>query len=589
MKQYLLFALVLAVGVALGMLLSSTIVKTDDGEESAAIDHQRIRTPEAADTDSGLVSPSPIDPSDQTTFSHIKAVVLEAETLTLENLQRKLLTAIGEFETSLTYPDQYLSRIYLKRMVSLDPTETIEFLNAEPALARHFFHYAFCDWVSNDLEGALQYFLSAEQSVYLKRSWHCFVRHPEIQDHPEFERLAERSGPDFSDQLELQQLHALMPSEAFDKAQSLRGDLKQRAMMSAARRWADQDLVGFLQVFSELPQSSYRHNIILSSLQNSLMDNPIPTLRLIETYLPLDASLVRNLLGNVVRNLSFAEARNFVEEYATEADDQRSIAAISDALFESDPEQALEFFEGFSLSQRQGIYANLGHRYASHNQDDALSWGMSLDNDFNQAKQNVFRGVARQDLSYLEQVFLSLDASPSMNRRLMFGAIVQAKSQQDPGGAVEWITDYESEPGYDQAVSTALGQWIYKAPWAAGEYIKETLGEERQVQSMRQLIRQMMSRDSQRAEQYVDSLPAGNVKQQAISGLALAVSGTDPERAYSIVEDLQDQEARDNVVWRIATVWASREPDRIDEISDLMALSAEKTAQLRSRYLGLQE
>ncbi len=585
MKQYQLVAVVLSIGVALGILLSLLLSDNGKGAVSSVKFTQPAIQNQAAVRNNKILIPSPTDLNDQSTFGQVKAVASEAETLDFESLAQKLLLAKDDFGGDLDAQDPYLFRIYVKRMVMLNPTETIKFLESYPVLTRYFFSSAFCDWIENDLNGALQYFLSDQESNFLMNTWRCFFRYPEIENHPDFAQLEERVGQPFIDRLELQRISLLPPAVAFEAARLLKGDLGRRAMTQAARRWAKLDLAGFLQVISALPQSNDIQNVIHNSLSAPLKDNLIPTLRLIEAYLTLAPWELRHLVRNAVRAMSFDEARSLLSEYTAEVGDSKILVAVSDQLFKSDPAQALAFFQEFTLRERQDIYKKIAQEYAKHSPDEALTWVTSLDNSFSRAKDTVFREVAHQDIALLERQLLTLQ--PSMNRRLLFIALAVTKAEQDHRNAIEWIADYKSEPGYGKAAGAVFAQWMYIEPWEAAEYIKTNLVvENEQIKPMSQLVLSLARQDFQRAEAYVDSLPASVPKQQAISGLARAVANSDPEAAYAMVNNLENREIRETAVWQIATLWASREPDRIDEIANLMELGAEQTAQLQSEYLG---
>lgn len=554
LKQYQLVAVVLFIGFVLGLLLSLLVGDNGKSARSAVKFTQPAIQEPAAATNNQILILSPTDLNDQTTFGQVKAVVSEAETLDFESLEQKLLLAKDDFGRDLDAQDPYLFSIYVKRMVMLNPIETLKFLESYPLLTRYFFSSAFCDWIENDLNGALQYFLSDQESNFLMNTWRCFFRYPEIENHPDFAQLAERVGQPFIDRLEC---------------------------------WAKLDLAGFLQVISALPQSNDIQNVIHNSLSAPLKDNLIPTLRLIEAYLTLAPWELRHLVRNAVRAMSFDEARSLLSEYTVEVGDSKILVAVSDQLFKSDPAQALAFFQEFTLRERQDIYKKIAQEYAKQLPDEALTWVTSLDNNFSSAKDTVFREVAHQDIALLERQLLTLQ--PSMNRRLLFIALAATKAEQDHRNAIEWITDYKSEPGYGKAAGAVFAQWMYIEPWEAAEYIKTNLVvENEQIKPMSQLVLSLARQDFQRAEAYVDSLPASVPKQQAILGLARAMANSDPEAAYAMVNNLDNKEIRETAVWQIATLWASREPDRIDEITNLMELGTEQTAKLQSEYLGRQ-
>ena len=313
LKQFLTIAAAFSVGVFLGVLLPSQYF--DDQVSEVLSQPPEIQESMVRPNAQKLVQPSLLNQDNQSTFSLVKVAALDAETHTFEELKDKLLSEVIDDRNN------YLFRIYVQRMVSLNPAETIEFLELEEPLSR-FFREAYCDWVSNDLDGALQYFLENKQSRYLKSSWRCFVRFEETKNHPNYPALVDIVGEELVAHFESKKVAKLPPQEAFMAAQSLSNQHKFNAMLEAGRRWVKEDLVGFLQVLAEVTNSNDVQNLIRNTLLVPLKDDPLTTLQLIENYLNLDYRSLEYLLGSTVGSMSFEEGRNFVEAYVAEAENK---------------------------------------------------------------------------------------------------------------------------------------------------------------------------------------------------------------------------------------------------------------------------
>jgi hypothetical protein len=138
LKQYQIVAIVfvLSLGFVLGILLSPVITDNDKGTAPAVKFVHPVIQEQTATRNNQILIPSPTDLSDPTTFDQVKAVVSEAESLHFRNLRQKLLLAKESFGSDLDARDPYLSRIYVKRMLMLNPIETLEFLESHPMLTR---------------------------------------------------------------------------------------------------------------------------------------------------------------------------------------------------------------------------------------------------------------------------------------------------------------------------------------------------------------------------------------------------------------------------------------------------------------------
>lgn len=468
-----------------------------------------------------------------------------------------------------------LSRIYLQRLMEIDPQQTLSLLVDKDQM--HYFYSTFCRYAQRDLEGALQ-FSSQRQQQFTERGVNvlrCLVDaadQDELENNPVLMALAETAGPEFEQILAARRIQSLPPAEAFSQAMNLRGQQRQQMLQEAGRRWAAVDLNGFLEAVKAIPSGNERLNLLMNSVGQALIDDPLGALRALEGLaMP---RMMDHQIQSAMRGKSFEEGRALYEAYLSSGEGTPFAGALAAGLMQIDAEAALAYYSTLSQQEKQEIYTRISFHRATVKPRQMLDWVLGEGGSYAQAATMSMQAIARQDPQLVLDRFDEIRAHENA-AQLIQGA-VGGISSTDPRLAMQVVEEFWDEPGYANAVHGALASWASYDPFEAGEYVAENLadGDFRSPMTAH-LINRMMSADQARARNYVEGLPEGAFKQQAHAGLAIGAALTDRDEAVSMWRQLTDESIRHQTAMHMAQLWLSQNPRDVDAVANQLGLDTE--------------
>ena len=482
------------------------------------------------------------------------------------------------------------SSMFLTRLLELDPERTLGFLagSRERSLSQVMFHRAFCQYVQQDLEASIAYFLDRMGTGQVAHSIAsgCFAQVADVaalEASPNYSELKPRLDPSFEQVIQHRRVQEMPPWEAFEQARREGSNMRNSGtLIEAGRRWAEVDLTGYLKAVSEMPAGNDRANLIANTLDEALNADLLGTLRRLEE-LDLAFGHIDHRISNAMRNRSFEEARSIYEAYVAGDGNPALAAALAGSLAQIDPRAASDYYQTLPRDVRAEISPQVSFQMAAQNPELVLELLLSDNMPFAANSVHSLSMVAQTHpdliLNHIDQI------REHENAAQMMSAVVNGLSNKNPEAALELIKDHWDDPAYQNGVFQAVASWARYDPFQAGEFVAEHFAAAGWKQPVvGHVVSSMYRADRERTQDYLDQLPPGSLRLQAQTGLAMSVAHTNLDAAVGILNQVSDGTMRQAAAVRIAAQLISRFPQRVGEITGKLGVSQEEVDRLtRSR------
>ena len=136
---------------------------------------------------------------------------------------------------------------------------------------------------------------------------------------------------------------------------------------------------------------------------------------------------------------------------------------------------------------------------------------------------------AAQDPSAARRYFDSLPADETASASIPL--LASAAAEVDPVGTIEWALGLKDETSKWSGLSCALDAWAQVHPSKAAGFVLGSLSEEDRMEHVETVLRHWSASDNASAEDWVNQLTDGPVRQKAIGAMALNLMDCAPPRA----------------------------------------------------------
>lgn len=253
-----------------------------------------------------------------------------------------------------------------------------------------------------------------------------------------------------------------------------------------------------------------------------------------------DKNLKRQMISSVIGAISRADldkARHLLSEIKDPQTKHNALYAFLNQAASQDPEEAFRVLVSESADrQGYGHYHNLFQKWAKDDPDAAIAKLSLIKGDYNrqQAMQGIVTVLVTSDP---KRALAMLDGMPpGQSRANMLSSITAAWMSHDSDAAIAWIN---SLPAADKskALQNSCWQLIQEDPAKAAAFLSSLPANNQTSHQFSNLASQWAQQDFEAARKWVDSLPDGRTKEQAMNGILNSLAQTDPVKAASVFGD----------------------------------------------------
>jgi hypothetical protein len=152
----------------------------------------------------------------------------------------------------------------------------------------------------------------------------------------------------------------------------------------------------------------------------------------------------------------------------------------------------------------------------------------------------------------------------------------------DSGAAASFVQSMPAGDTRNQAVADMALNWSQHAPEEAAQWLQHHSGP---PQAYRDVVSQWSRFDLESTERWVESLDAGPEADSALSALATSITRESPASAWAWASRIEDPEDREHTYGVIARAWLQQDPELARaEINDTDVSPAARARMLGEDY-----
>ncbi len=251
-----------------------------------------------------------------------------------------------------------------------------------------------------------------------------------------------------------------------------------------------------------------------------------------------DKNLKRQMIASVIGAISRTDlgtARHMLSGIKDPQTKQSALYVFLNQAASEDPEEAFRVL-AFESANSQGYahYHNLFQRWAKDDPEAAIAKLSLIKGTSNrqQALQGIATALVASDPKRALDMLYGMP--PGQSRTSMLASITSAWMSRDSDSAIAWI---DNLPAADKskAVQNGIWQLAQENPAKAAALLSSFPANNQTSHQFSQLASQWAQQDLEAAQKWVESLPAGRTREQAMSGIIGTMAQTDPVKAAAIL------------------------------------------------------
>lgn len=236
------------------------------------------------------------------------------------------------------------------------------------------------------------------------------------------------------------------------------------------------------------------------------------------TWLGKNSSETLAATLNTLAGQNPAQALKWIKQNPGMDSKRELTKAILPELIRADVNLAAQTVAGMRGELPVALVQQVASAYAKTNPDQAYRWIHELIKDRNdgsagQLLNDVSSSLAAQDPAKAAD-YMNRTADSEVKKSLM-SEIAVAKSQDDVAAAWTWLNQYNNDPVYPDAAMNLVYRWSYARPQDVANVLPTITDPGMQAQAATHLARQWHQQDRNAFQQWVASLPPGNLKSAA--------------------------------------------------------------------------
>lgn len=336
------------------------------------------------------------------------------------------------------------------------------------------------------------------------------------------------------------------PTRALEMAEEIPRPFGDALRQAALSNWADEDPLGALAYVEALPVSRQQQSFRQAVAAGYAMADFDAAWAWAQNLQPSSDDVVAAVLAARARTAP-ADALRRVDALPREARTQALQNIVITTATTGDPAEIARSLVAISdgPAKEQAI-ALLGQFWAQTNPTAAVDWfieqGANLaPSAFNQIGQQL----GQVDPQAAKQMTSRIPASA---REAWVTGVASGYSATDPDGALQWVSAFEGQPGYDAAVSQLIPYLVKKDPVAAGRLIGSIETPAYRANATITTASQWATQDPATAARWSEAIAEEATRSSAVGQVGQVWSWSDPASATTWALGLPQGVVRDAAV-----------------------------------------
>lgn len=299
----------------------------------------------------------------------------------------------------------------------------------------------------------------------------------------------------------------------------------------------------------------------------------------------LKRQMIASVIGAICRS-DLGKARQLISGIKDPQAKQQALYAFLNQAASEDPEEAFRMLASESVNSRgYGSYHTLFLKWAKDDPDAAIAKLSQIKGTTN--RQQALQGIAMALVtSDPKRALDMLDGMPPGQSRVnMLASISSAWMSHDSDAAMAWINGLPAADRY-KALQNVTWQLAQEDPAKAAELLSALPANNQISHQFSQLASQWAQQDLEAAQKWVESLPAGQTRQQAMSGIIGTLAQTDPAKAASVFGDAVVNYQNSHQVGMIVGEWIKTDQTAALAWLDGLDLRGDAQRNVHSQFLS---
>ncbi len=333
-----------------------------------------------------------------------------------------------------------------------------------------------------------------------------------------------------------------------------------------------------------------------------------------------------NLMGVIASNwgkVNPTEALAWVDDNVTGQAHDKTVLSLLNQLSQTDPAQAATLLDHLPAGmQDQGI-AQIANNWAMQDLKGAMGWVQGLPEGANpnaaikQLEVSLINTLTNADPAQAAAYVQTIQGNPLYGRLVEqvaanwvgsdpqaamtwaqslpmdqggYNAVLQVITQytnKDPQAAWNLATGLPEGQLRDQTMNNVFGKWVARDPAQAANLLPN-LPDALQTAATAQLTQTWLRQNPQAAEQWVNTLPAGVSRDQAVAQIISIEGANDLPTAYTWAATIGNDNTRFSQIRQVMQQWAQKDPNAAAAAAQNANVSDQQRATLLNmvqRYL----
>jgi hypothetical protein len=357
------------------------------------------------------------------------------------------------------------------------------------------------------------------------------------------------------------------PAAALSLARSLPGDDGQRFLRGAINAWCLKDADAAFAYVAKLPADPNEpywdnKNLKLEMMSTLAKKDPDKVITMLEQ---LPAGDQNNALRSIGFYLGQSDPKAALDWANQQPDPQVKssiLAGVISAMSEKDPKGALELAQSLPAGEREGVIGNVIDTLSESDPKEAVGYAMNLLSNKGGVKNNMISYMAGQWISSDPQGALGWYGSLTdpKLKEQVVGKMISILSQDDLDKSLDLLDTMPPGDVQNQAISTIANNWARTDQKAVLDWASQQTDPEVKSRILEGVIRTMSVKDPNSAFQLVQSLPAGNSRNRIIKSSLGSMAQSDPQSAIALASGIANADDRSKTQQNVVRRWKRSDP-----------------------------
>lgn len=296
------------------------------------------------------------------------------------------------------------------------------------------------------------------------------------------------------------------------------GEARTQAMQAAFSRWVLENPSEALAYIDDIPAEE-RQTIVATALAALARQQP-DKFRNYSATIGKDADSVLSVTLDALAEKNPAQALEWIRQYPELDANGELTATVLPALLRSDVALAARTVASMNERAPVSLVQQVAASYAQQDPTQAYQWVRQImqnrsDLPPSQLLNEVSSSLATSDPAAAAS-YLNRASDPEVRKSLM-SEIAIRKGQDDLAGAVNWLNQYNADPGYREAAQNLLYRWSYTKPQEVAKILPSIGDRQVQAAAATHLSHFWQQQDKASYERWLATLPQGDIRSAAAS------------------------------------------------------------------------